>query len=90
MRRVREILRVKFECGASDRAIAVAVGVARSTVQLCVSRLIAAGLTWPLPATLTERGPEAWLDPARPVIATTSQPRVAPFGTSRPSMPSLW
>jgi hypothetical protein len=35
MRRVREILPLKFECGASDRAIpvavAVAVAVARST-----------------------------------------------------------
>ena len=31
MRRVREILRLKFECGRSDRAIAVAVSVARST-----------------------------------------------------------
>ena len=29
MRRVREILRLKFECGSSDRAIAVAVSVAQ-------------------------------------------------------------
>ena len=33
VRRVREILRLKFECGRSERAIAVAVSVARSTVQ---------------------------------------------------------
>jgi hypothetical protein len=38
MRRVREILRSKFECGRYDRAIAVAVSVARSTVQLCLAR----------------------------------------------------
>ena len=43
MRRVREILRLKFECGRSDRAIAVAVSVARSTVQLCLARFVAAG-----------------------------------------------
>ena len=49
MRRVREILRLKFECGSSDRAIAVAVSVARSTVQLCLARFAAAGLCWPLP-----------------------------------------
>src|SRR5262252_3040847 len=61
MRRVREILRLKFECGSSDRAIAVAVSVARSTVQLCLARFAAAGLSWPLPATLTERGLEALL-----------------------------
>ena len=61
MRRVREILRLKFECGSSDRAIAVAVSVARSTVQLCVARFAAAGLSWPLPGTLTEQGLEALL-----------------------------
>ena len=61
MRRVREILRLKFECGASDRSIAVAVGVARSTVQLCLARVATAGLSWPLPATLTEQGLEAML-----------------------------
>jgi hypothetical protein len=43
MRRVREILRLKFECSRSDRAIAVAVSVARSTVQLCLARFAAAG-----------------------------------------------
>ncbi len=61
MRRVREILRLKFECGRSDRAIAVAVSVARSTVQLCLVRFVAAWLSWPLPATLTEHGLEALL-----------------------------
>jgi transposase len=70
MRRVREILRLKFECGRSDRAIAVAVSVARSTVQLCLSRFAATGLSWPLPATLSERGLEALL--------------FAPLGGSRP------
>ena len=61
MRRVREILRLKFECGASDRTIAVAVSVARSTVRLCLLRAGAAGLSWPLPATLTDQGLEAML-----------------------------
>jgi transposase len=61
MRRVREILRLKFECGSSDRAIAVAVSVARSTIQLCLARFAAAGLNWPLPATLSEQGLEALL-----------------------------
>jgi hypothetical protein len=61
MRLVREILRLKFACGRSDRAIAVAVRVARSTAQLCLTRFAAAGLTWPLPQTLTELGLEALL-----------------------------
>jgi DNA-binding transcriptional regulator LsrR (DeoR family) len=44
MRRVREILRLKYEAGASDRAIGLAVGVARSTARLCLDRATAAGL----------------------------------------------
>ena len=61
MRRVREILRLKHECGASDRAIARCVGVARSTVAMTIERVCAAGLDWPLPATLSDRVLEAML-----------------------------
>ena len=61
MRRVREILRLKHACGASDRAIARSLGVARSTVALTLERLAAAGLAWPLPETLSERVLEAML-----------------------------
>ena len=61
MRRVREILRLKHACGASDRAIARSFGVARSTVALTLDRLAAAGLAWPLPETLSERVLEAML-----------------------------
>src|ERR1019366_887244 len=78
MRRVREILRLKYECGASDRAIAVAVGVARSTVRLCLDRVAAAGLNWPLPAMLCEPGLEALLfapaGGARPGIRHRAEP----------------
>ena len=61
MRRVREILRLKYECGASDRAIARRGRVARSTVSLCLDRMAAAGLNWPLPASLTDEALEALL-----------------------------
>src|SRR4249919_1337108 len=61
MRRVREILRLKQACGASDRAIARSLGIARSTVALTLDRLAAAGLAWPLPETLSERVLEAML-----------------------------
>jgi transposase len=61
MRRVRDILRLKHACGASDRAIARSLGVARSTVALTLERLAAAGLAWPLPETLSERVLEAML-----------------------------
>ena len=61
MRRVREILRLKDECRATDREIARSLGVARSTVALTLERVAAAGLRWPLPATLTDRVLEAML-----------------------------
>jgi len=61
MRRVREILRLKHESGATDRAIARSLGIARSTVGLTLERVAAAGLRWPLPATLTDRVLEAML-----------------------------
>jgi DNA-directed RNA polymerase specialized sigma24 family protein len=38
MRRIREVLRLKFEAGFSDRQIAAIVGSARSTVQECLRR----------------------------------------------------
>src|SRR6266568_309265 len=44
MRRVREILRLKHECGATDRAIARSLGIARSTVAVTLDRLAAAEL----------------------------------------------
>ena len=61
MRRIREILRLKHECGASDRAISRSLGIARSTVALTLDRVAAAGLAWPLSATLSDRVLEALL-----------------------------
>jgi transposase len=61
MRRIREILRLKNECGAPDRAVARSLGIARSTVALTLDRVAAAGLGWPLPETLSDRVLEAVL-----------------------------
>ena len=61
MRCVRQILRLKHERGASDRAIARSTGLARSTVSQYLARATAAGLGWPLPATLSEAALEALL-----------------------------
>jgi transposase len=52
MRKIREILRLKHECGLTDRQIAKSCCVARSTVAGYLSRAKSAGLTWPLPADL--------------------------------------
>ena len=60
MRRIREILRLKHG-GASDRQIARSLSLARSTVAMTLERVGAAGLSWPLPATLSDRVLEAML-----------------------------
>ena len=54
MRRVPEILRLKHECGITDREIVRSLSVARSTMRLTLER-VAAGLGWPFPATLADR-----------------------------------
>src|SRR5215510_13025943 len=61
MRRIREILRLKYEAGATERTIARSIGLARSAVALTLERVAAAQLSWPLPVTLTDRVLEATL-----------------------------
>ncbi|CAN5264200.1 IS21-like element ISPsy14 family transposase [soil metagenome] len=54
MRKIREVLRLSGTTELSVRQIAAAVGAARSTVQECLRRAWAAGLSWPLPVELDE------------------------------------
>jgi transposase len=54
MRKIREVLRLKWECGLSNRAIARSCSISHSTVGEYVRRAEEAGLSWPLPADLDE------------------------------------
>lgn len=56
MRKIREILRLKFEARLSERIIAEAVSCSRSAIQDCLKRCAEAGLSWPLPDGLDEAG----------------------------------
>ena len=49
MRKIREILRLKWELQLSERVIARSCSTSRSTVADYIRRAAAAGLTWPLP-----------------------------------------
>lgn len=49
VRKIRDVLRLKSEAQLSDRQIAAVLGSARSTVQECLRRARAAGVSWPLP-----------------------------------------
>jgi transposase len=54
MRHVREVLRLKWACGLSDRKIAQSLRGSRPTVAEYMRRAQAAGLSWPLPDALDE------------------------------------
>ena len=49
MRQVREVLRLKWLCGLSDRQIARSLRISRPTVAQYLKRATVAGLSWPLP-----------------------------------------
>ena len=65
MRRIREIMRLHAE-GMSHRSIGLVVGVSPATVGDLLGRVLAAGITWPLPAGLDDGQLEARLYPADP------------------------
>ena len=48
MRTIREVLRLKLDCGLSDRQIAKSTGLARSTIGEYLRRFHESGLLWPL------------------------------------------
>ena len=54
MRRIREVLRQRWECGLSERVVAASCSLSRSTVGKYVRRAQEAGLSWPLPLEMTD------------------------------------
>jgi transposase len=50
MRKIKEVLRLRFEHQQSARQIAKSCGIARSTVKEYLDRIQKAGIPWPLPA----------------------------------------
>ena len=65
MRKIEEILRLKFEVGLTHREIAQSCGVSTSTVSGYSTHAKAAGLSWPLPEGMTAEQLEARLFPAK-------------------------
>lgn len=72
MRKIQEIIRLKWSCQLSDRQIAKSCGIARSTVGDYIQRAKAAGLSWPLPKEMNDSTLEALLF-TRPVVATSKE-----------------
>ena len=65
MRKIEEILRLKYEAGLTHRAIAQSCSVSPSTVSEYVTHAKAAGLSWPLPEELNAEQLEELLFPQR-------------------------
>jgi len=65
MRKIQDVLRLKAQ-GLSARQIAASVGTARSSVAECLRRAEAVGLSWPLPASISETLLEEKLYPPQP------------------------
>jgi transposase len=54
MRKVREVLRLKYACRASDRVIARSMGIGRTAVGEYIRRAAVIGIAWPIPAELDD------------------------------------
>src|SRR5437870_13538927 len=75
MRKIKEVLRLKFELGLANRQIARSCSINHSTVADYLYRAKAAGLDqWPLPSELDDTGLDARLFPARMTAPSPSAP----------------
>ena len=63
MRKIREVLRLKYELGFTHRTIAKALRVAVGTVSEYLAKAKKGGLSWPLPEELSDGELEAGLFP---------------------------
>jgi transposase len=63
MRKIREVLRLKWECKLSNRAVASSCNIGYGTVPEYTQRARTAGLSWPLPEDLDDDALEQKLYP---------------------------
>ena len=74
MRKITEVLRLKFDCGATNREIANACSMGVATVHEYLARAQRADIVWPLPPDLTEKEIERRLFPRDPALSERSRP----------------
>ena len=68
MRKIREVLRLFFDCHLTKRQIATSCKIARSTVSEYLRRFAASGLSWPVSSETDDAKLEALLFPPVPVV----------------------
>lgn len=74
MRKIREVLRLRWEQGLSHRQIVASCHLGQGTVGEYLRRASAAGLTWPLPEELTDAELERRLFPPPASIPAAERP----------------
>jgi transposase len=78
MRKIKEVLRLRFELGLGKRPIARSCGIGLSTVHEYLERAAVAGIGWPLPEGLGEEELEAKLFGNQPVATKAVRQRPQP------------
>ena len=76
MRKIREMLRLLWQCGLSQRQVAGCCGAGKTTVVQCEARARRSGLDWPTAAALSDEELERRLYPPPEVVAATQRPSV--------------
>jgi transposase len=75
MRKIKEVLRLKFEAGLSHERIAAATGLSKGAVAKYVRRALSAGVAWPLAPEVDDAQLEARLFPGAPArVVAYAQP----------------
>jgi len=76
MRKIREVLRLKWDLGLTNRAISRSCGIGHTAVSEYLKRAERAGLSWPLPSEMGNAQLEKLLFP--PAISLPSSQRPQP------------
>ena len=74
MRRIRDVLRLKYGQGLSERQIAASLALSKTSIGTYLRRARQAGLRWPLPEGLDDDGLELLLFPAAPTVPDPDRP----------------
>jgi len=74
MRKIREVLRLRFAHRLSQRAIGQSLRLSTGAVNGCLRRARRAGLGWPLPDELDDAQLETLLYPPPSAVATEQRP----------------
>jgi transposase len=74
MRKIKEVLRLRFECGLGVRQIARSIRASNSTVSDYLHRAKQGGIGWPLPPDMDEQKLEGLLFPEKASRQSASKP----------------